>query len=214
VNVAIERFGEPALVLTVAGAASPDVQRRIWRVAREARAWKGVIEAVCGAGNLSLVADPDSADFQRLEERLRETWSATADAAFEPGRLHEIPVSYGGDDGPDLAAVADHAGLSRREVVELHAGGEYAALFLGFLPGFAYLGGLDPRLAMPRRRDPRTAMPAGSVAIGGTLTGIYPFRSPGGWHAIGRTQAVLFDPRRSPAASIAPGDRVRFVPVR
>lgn len=129
-----------------------------------------------------------------------------------PGRLVEIPVHYGGSDGPDIDAVAKHTGLSVDALIERHSAAEYTVYFLGFQPGFAYLGGLDPALATPRRKDPRVTVPAGSVGIGGEQTGVYPTASPGGWQLIGRTSAVLFDPNRDPPSLLEPGDRVRFVP--
>ena len=107
--------------------------------------------------------------------------------------------------------MAQHAGLAPAEVVELHSGGEYTVYFLGFLPGFAYLGGLDPRLAAPRRAEPRLAVPPGSVGIGGEQTGIYPLASPGGWQLIGRTSLRLFDPLRAAPSLLLPGDTVKFV---
>ncbi len=144
-----------------------------------------------------------------LEARLA---GLEADAAV-PSRTVEIPVHYGGADGPDLEHVAAHARLTAAEVVRLHAAGEYLVHMLGFAPGFPYLGGLDPRLHCPRREVPRTAVPAGSVGIGGSQTGIYPLVSPGGWQLIGRTPLELFDPAREPPALLRAGDRVRFVPV-
>lgn len=211
-SVLVERFGERAIVLATGQSGSLEVQRRIWGVARVARTWDDVADAVCGDGNLTVfVRDADAADFTTLALLMREAWETPSGAVAESTRLIEIPVQY---DGLDLGEVARHAGLSEREVVELHAGGEYVALFVGFLPGFAYLGGLDARLAVPRRAVPRAIVAAGSVAIGGELTAIYPFASPGGWNVIGRTDAVMFDARRSPAAAIVPGDRLRFVEVR
>jgi KipI family sensor histidine kinase inhibitor len=121
-----------------------------------------------------------------------------------------IPVCYGGDFGPDLAAVAAHTGLSLDATIARHAAGDYSVAMLGFAPGFPYLLGLDPALHMPRRADPRTRVPAGSVAIGGAQTGIYPRELPGGWQLIGRTPLALFDPTREPPAALAPGTRVRF----
>jgi KipI family sensor histidine kinase inhibitor len=119
-------------------------------------------------------------------------------------------VCYGGESGPDLDAVAEHAGLSRDDVIARHAAAEYTVAMLGFAPGFPYLLGLDRALQVPRRPSPRTRVPAGSVAIGGAQTGIYPRELPGGWHLIGRTPLVLFDPAREPPCLLAPGDRVRF----
>ena len=128
-----------------------------------------------------------------------------------PGSLHVVPVSYGGADGPDLADVAARTGLSEAEVVRLHSDAEYTVLVLGFMPGFPYLGILPVELDLPRRATPRVRVPAGSVAITGRQTGIYPFASPGGWHLIGRTSTRTWDPATNPPTLMAPGDRVRFV---
>ncbi len=122
----------------------------------------------------------------------------------------EIPVCYGGELGPDLDSVAQHAGLDADEVVERHARADYCVAMLGFMPGFPYLLGLDPSLNAPRRSSPRTRVPAGSVAIGGAQTGIYPRELPGGWQLIGRTPLTLFDPARAQPALLQPGQRVRF----
>jgi KipI family sensor histidine kinase inhibitor len=127
------------------------------------------------------------------------------------GRLVEIPVCYGGDDGPDLAQVAATAGLDPASVVARHSAVEYRVGMLGFAPGFPYLLGLDPTLHTPRRARPRSSVPAGSVGIGGAQTGIYPHAGPGGWQLIGRTRLKLFDPLQDPPSLLAPGDRVRFV---
>ena len=135
-----------------------------------------------------------------------------ADTAAGEGRLVTIPVCYGGDFGPDLPFVAQHAGLTEEEVIALHAGREYQIYMLGFLPGFPYLGGLDERLFTPRLGTPRTAIPAGAVGIGGEQTGIYPIASPGGWQLIGRTPLKLFDPA-SGTLPYAAGDRIRFTPI-
>ena len=131
-------------------------------------------------------------------------------AASKATRIVDIPVCYGGTCGADLDAVADHAGLSREEVIARHVAAEYTVAMLGFAPGFPYLLGLDPALHVPRRANPRTRVPAGAVAIGGAQTGIYPRELPGGWHLIGRTPLVLFNPRHEPPALLAAGDRVRF----
>lgn len=128
------------------------------------------------------------------------------------GALHEIAVEYGGIAGPDLPALADLAGMGTADYINSHAATDYVVAFLGFQPGFPYLRGLPPALHAPRRPTPRVQVAAGSVAIGGAYTGIYPAGGPGGWHIIGRTASVLFDPQRNPPALLMPGDRVRFVP--
>lgn len=127
------------------------------------------------------------------------------------GRLHEIPLAYGGADGEDLKEVARLHGLSEKAVVLAHSAVVYEVGFIGFSPGFPYLFGLPATLATPRLATPRTRVPAGSIAIGGEWTGIYPRATPGGWRLIGRTDVVLFDPRCDPPALLAPGDQVRFL---
>ncbi len=122
----------------------------------------------------------------------------------------EIPVCYGGEFGPDLDAVAAHTALDAGDVIARHLQAEYRVAMLGFMPGFPYLLGLDPALHAPRRASPRTRVPAGSVAIGGAQTGIYPRELPGGWQLIGRTPLRLFDPARAQPALLRPGQRVRF----
>ena len=125
-------------------------------------------------------------------------------------RTVEIPVRYGGALGPDLDDLARGHGLTADDVIAIHSGGDYVVHLIGFVPGFPYLAGLDARLATPRRDVPRTAVPPGSVGIGGSQTGVYPIESPGGWHLIGRTPLRLFDAGREPPALLRVGDRVRF----
>lgn len=136
------------------------------------------------------------------------------DAAGRAAAVVEIHVRYGGHDGPDLAQVASLHGLRPSDVIELHAARVYDVFFLGFAPGFAYLGTLPEQIVTPRLPRPRERVPAGSVGIAGEQTGIYPFSMPGGWRLIGRTELVMWDAEREPPALLAPGDRVRFVPSR
>lgn len=155
--------------------------------------------------------------FDPTTTRLEALWSTLAAeppaGAGRMGRLIEIPACYGGEYGPDLADVARAAGVSEREVVSLHAGRDYHAFMLGFMPGFPYLGVLDPRLQTPRLETPRVRVAAGSIGIAARQTGVYPFEAPGGWRIVGRTGVTLFDPGATPPALVAPGDCVRFVPV-
>ncbi|WP_369167714.1 allophanate hydrolase subunit 1 [Streptomyces sp. R28] len=148
------------------------------------------------------------ADPARLASEL-----TTAEVPPAPARARdvvELPVRY---DGPDLAEVAAHWGVTAQEVARIHAGTEFTVAFCGFAPGFGYLTGLPPRYDVPRRATPRTAVPAGAVALAGPYTGVYPRSSPGGWQLIGTTDTVLWDHTRVPAALLSPGTRVRFVPV-
>ena len=130
-----------------------------------------------------------------------------------PRRIFELPVSYGGEDGQDLDDVASHAGLTAAEVVAIHSGTDYRVYMLGFAPGFPYLGGMDERIAVPRLTTPRLRVPAGSVGIAESQTGVYPLASPGGWRLIGRTPVSLFDPNADPPVPFIPGSFIRFVPV-
>ena len=130
---------------------------------------------------------------------------------IEPGdELVEIPVVYGGEFGPDLDELCARTGLSQDEVIAIHTGGEYVVEMVGFTPGFAFIGGLDERLRVPRRSEPRQRVPAGSVGIAGERTGLYAMASPGGWTLIGRTPMTLFDPGAEQPFALAPGMRVRF----
>jgi len=205
----IFQFGDAALVCEAPPPATLDCQRRVWAAAAAARDWPHVFEVVPGMNNLTIVFDPLQADCAALASQLQDAWDAAA-AAPDAGREVDIPVQYGGEFGPDLDVVARHTGLSAQEVVRRHAAGEYVVFFIGFQPGFAYMGGLDEALHAPRRASPRLEVPAGSVGIGGEQTGVYPASSPGGWQLIGRTDVALFDPTRNPPTLLQHGDRVRF----
>jgi len=207
--VRIYPLGDEALVCESPPPATLDVQRRVWAVAALARDWPQVEEVVPGMNNLTITFDPLSADRDALAAQLDAAWRDAGDTGIA-GRDIEIPVQYGGEFGPDLDAVAAHTGLTAQQVIERHAAGQYVVFFVGFQPGFAYMGGLDASLHTPRRKEPRVAVPTGSVGIGGEQTGVYPAASPGGWQLIGRTPVALFDPAAKPPALLLPGDRVRF----
>ena len=206
----IQALGESALILNTGSSATLEYQQRLWAIAAQAAQWPHVRDIVPGMNNLTILFDPLAADPQQLEERLQEAWD-TAAVSQKTGRKIDIPVVYGGDSGPDLEEVARHTGLAPAEIVKRHTAAEYIVYFIGFQPGFPYLGGLDPKLATPRRSEPRVIVPAGSVGIGGSQTGIYPAASPGGWQLIGHSAVQLFDPNENPPTLLQPGDRVRFV---
>ena len=174
-----------------------------------ARPLEGVLEVVPAARTLLVCFDPLATDAGRLTRALRAT--PFAPGAPAAGPQAEIPVTY---DGEDLEAVAAHAGIAPAEVGARHAGGEYVVAFIGFAPGFAYMTGLDERLHVPRRDEPRTRVPAGAVAVADRFTAVYPRPSPGGWQLIGSTDAPLWDLEREPPALLVPGARVRFVEAR
>ncbi len=174
----------------------------------------GVVETVPTFRSVLVIYDPAMTTLTALAERAEACVRAARPAPADGGSLIEVPVVYGGQAGPDLDAVAAACGLTPDEVIDLHSETVYLVYMLGFSPGWPYLGVLPPALRLPRRSTPRTRVPAGSVAIADALTGIYPQETPGGWHLIGRTLLRLFDPARSPACLLRPGDRVRFVPLR
>lgn len=206
----LHSLGDAALLCELPPPATLAQQQQIWALANEAVQWPAVQEALPGMNNLTLMFDPARIDAAELEMQVLAVWPQLAAAAIE-GRTIEIPVAYGGEHGPDLADVAAHTGFTPAEVVRRHAAGEYVVYLLGFLPGFAFMGGLPPELATPRRAEPRVAVPARSVGIGGAQTGVYPLVSPGGWQLIGRTPLQMFDPAAAEPTLLRPGDRVRFV---
>jgi len=174
----------------------------------------GIVELVPSYRALMISFDPVAIDDAALARLVVDTAATTRPDAVER-RTITLPVAYGGAHGPDLEAVAVHAGLATDAVIDRHAGTLYDVFFLGFTPGFPFLGGLDPALATPRRATPRLRVAAGSVGIAGSQTGVYPVPSPGGWNIIGRTPVALFDPRRGKDAAVLlrPGDRIRFQPI-
>jgi len=206
-TLSVHALGEAALCCTLPAPLSLEQQQRVWQLASSLADRAGVQELIPGMNNLTLVFDPLRTEPTELEAAVQALWAKPL-RRQQAGRLVEIPVTY---DGPDLGDVASHCGLSADEVVRRHTQGQYVVYFIGFQPGFAYLGGLDEALHTPRRAEPRVAVPAGSVGIGGAQTGIYPLATPGGWQLIGRTSLALFDPHATPPTLLAPGDLVRFV---
>lgn len=204
-------LGETAVVLELEPPVTLATQKRIWRLTQRLGEIPEVVEAIPGMNNITVVLrNPHSLALDAIE-RLQRWWEESE--ALEPdSRYIEIPVVYGTAAGPDLGEVARHAGLTEKQVVELHSSIDYVVWFLGFQPGFPYLGGLPEQLATPRRDEPRLQVPAGSVGIGGAQTGIYPLATPGGWQLIGHTPLPLFDPHRDEPVLLRPGDTVRFIP--
>ncbi len=218
-------LGEAAWTVVLGDTVDRELHARVIELAaRIAEAGlAGVVEIVPAYAVVTVFFDPLEADAEVLREQLSRL--ATVPSARPPvrpsalpssrppvrpsARLVTIPTRY---DGPDLDHVATETGLSRTEVIRRHAEPEYLVYLLGFVPGWAYLGDLDPALAIPRRNTPRTRVPAGTVAIAGGQTGVYPLATPGGWHLIGNTSLRMFDPAREPAALLRVGDRVRFEP--
>lgn len=218
-NLRILPMGDRALVVEYGDSPSPELSARITATARRLRAspLPGVLDLVPAYTTLTLHFDPvaigGNAPFDTLAEQLGAWLEAGAETAPAPARLVEIPLCYGGAFGADLEDLARRHGLDPGDVVAIHSGTEYTVQMLGFVPGFAYLGGLDPRLFTARRDAPRPRVPAGTLGIGGEQTGIYPLDAPGGWHLLGRTPLRLFTPQREPPCLLNAGDRVRFRPI-
>ena len=177
----------------------------------ELRPLPGVLNLHPAYTSILVVFNPLITDHESLQLALTALAAECDDSALPPPRTVEIPVHYGGLDGPDLEDVAAIHGLSPHRVIELHSTAIYTVYFLGFVPGFAYMGGLPAEIATPRLPSPRTHVPAGSVGIAGNQTGVYPFITPGGWRLIGRTETRMFDSTRDEMSLLRAGDHVRFV---
>ncbi len=209
----IRPAGDAAIALEFEARIDPAVNARVTAAAeRVATArLRGVRDVVPSYHSVTVYVDPLRADAARVWAALEE--AASAPPAADAAREVVIPVRYGGAAGPDLEEVAAFAGCPADEVVRRHAATPYRVYMVGYLHGFAYLGTVDPRIAMPRRPIPRLAVPAGSVGIAGGQTGVYPTVAPGGWRLIGRTTVRMFDAERHPPGLVGPGDRVRFEPL-
>ena len=207
-------LGDSAILVTLGHAVERGLNQRVHALATAVRTAGigGVTDVVPAYASLAVHYDPSAVDAEQMTSRLCDVLQAPLPRGIEStgGSLVTIPVRY---DGSDLLTVAYATGLAPDEVVARHSAVEYYAYMMGFAPGFAYLGDLDAALQLPRRAVPRTRVPRGSVAIAGSQTAVYPHETPGGWHLIGTTDRVLFDPQRDPPALLRAGDRVRFEPI-
>lgn len=207
--------GDAVLMAEFADLIDPAVNARAVNLSRALRADRiaGVRDIVPTFRTVAVYFDPLVADPDALARRLRELCDTTSDDPTANAAEVDIPVCYAPEFGADLEEVARFARLTPDDVVAIHAGRVYRAFMLGFVPGFAYLGTVDERIAAPRRAFPRVQVPAGSVAIAGQLTGVYPSRTPGGWNIIGRTPLAMVSWDREPCTLLNPGDVVRFHPI-
>ncbi|MBA3295322.1 MAG: 5-oxoprolinase subunit PxpB [Acidobacteria bacterium] len=207
--------GDAALVVELPARIDPVINVRLVSMAERLRRCCGsaILDAVVGYCTLTVYFDPLLVDAGWLEGELRALAAEDVAPADVEGVRIDVPVCYGGELGPDLVSVADTIGATVDEVIALHCAPEYLVYVVGFVPGFAYMGVVDERLALPRRAAPRTRVPSGSVAIAAGQTGIYPMETPGGWHLLGRTPLRPFDAARNEPVLFSPGDRVRFHPI-
>jgi inhibitor of KinA len=205
-RLTVQPLGDTALLAELGTRLDTALNTRAIALAAALKKRRDVRQAVAGYGSVTVQFDPDQATHESLAAAIKRL-AAKRPPMAEPGRLHRIPVTY---DGPDIAEVAERLKLSPEEVVEIHTRPIYRVFLVGFVPGWAYLGPLPEELELPRRPVPRTQVPAGSVAIAGRQSGIYPLPTPGGWHLIGRTQVKLFLPDSDPPCLFRAGDRVKF----
>jgi len=206
--------GDAALV-EFGDAIDPAINRRVrdLLLAIERARPAGVRDLVPTYRSLLVLYDPLAVSYDGIRRQVADLADSATAVPAPPPNVVEIPTAYGGAFGPDLDFVASHNHLTPDEVIAIHAGTDYLVYMMGFSPGFTYLGGMSARIAAPRLKTPRTAIPAGSVGIAQQQTGIYPVESPGGWQLIGRTPVSLFDPRRTPPVLVEAGDYIRFVAV-
>ena len=208
----ITALGTSAMLLDIPGELSLQTQQKIWALARAVDRWPRVAEAVPGMNNLMLtLSDPPSSQVHwlQLAQVLQRAWEEAEPLTLQ-GRVVDLPVIYGGQHGPHIADVMTHTGLSLEDIVALHSAPLYPVYALGSHPGYCYLGGMDPRIATPRRKSPILDLPAGSVSIGGVQTGVSASAGPSGWNTIGRTEMSFFDHRLPAPALLQPGDLIRF----
>ncbi len=205
----LRRYGRSALLVELDSLSRVAAVHGQLRAARADGRLPDVIELVPAARTVLVAVRPGSRGLDAVRDVLAEPAAAAVPAGA--GRAVTIPVRY---DGADLDLVARTAGIDPAEVVALHSGAEFVVAFLGFAPGFGYLIGLPEPLRQPRLDEARPSVPSGSVAVAGEYSAVYPRASPGGWRLIGSTEQVMFDPDAEPPALLAPGDRVRFEPVR
>ena len=214
-GVQFQPASDQSLLVYFGQQVTPDTHQRIRKLLRLLES-----EPVAGIRNLhpaycSVLVDFDALKLNHaeLETVLRSYLGRLGALSLPNPREREIPTCYGGEFGPDLAEVAAMHGMTPAQAIDLHASVTYVVYFLGFVPGFAYLGELPEALATPRLTNPRRSTPAGSVGIAGNQTGVYPFATPGGWRLIGRTPIAIFRPERNDMSFLSIGDRVRFTPI-
>ncbi len=202
----IQPLGDTALLAELSTRLDTAINTRAIALATALKKRRDVRQAIAGYASVTVQFDPEQTTHDSLGAAIKRL-AAKRPPMAEPGRLHRIPVNY---DGPDIAEVGERLQLSRERIIEIHSRPIYRVFLVGFVPGWAYLGPLPDELVLPRREVPRTQVPAGSVAIAGRQSGVYPLPTPGGWHLIGRTSIKLFLPDSDPPCLFRAGDRVKF----
>lgn len=211
----ISAFGDTGLRIQFGDHISKDINQQIrsFCILLEKEGIPGVIEWVPTYTAITVVYDPYTIFYSALVTQMEKLQNRLSDMELPPAEIMHVPVCYGGEMGPDLAAVARLHNLDESQVISTHSSGDYLIYMMGFIPGFAYLGGMSKEIATARLENPRAAIPAGSVGIAGEQTGIYPLESPGGWQIIGRTPIKLYDPNSSSPILLRAGNYIRFKPI-
>lgn len=207
--------GDSALLIEFEQKIAPEINAQITAFVHllKEQHIEGVTDLIPAFASLLINYDPRVIGYKDLKARIEELLKIEVSEEASEARVFEIPVCYGGEYGPDIANIAENAGLSEQDVIDIHCSKDYLIYMLGFLPGFVYLGGLDERIHTPRLANPRISIPAGSVGIAASQTGIYPLNSPGGWQLLGMTPVKTYDPERETPILVEAGDYIRFVPV-
>ena len=207
--------GDSALLIEFEQKIAPEINAQITAFVHllKGQHIEGVTDLIPAFASLLINYDPRVIGYKDLKARIEELLKIEVSEEAGDARVFEIPVCYGGEYGPDIANIAENAGLSEQEVIDIHCSKDYLIYMLGFLPGFVYLGGLDERIHTPRLANPRISIPAGSVGIAASQTGIYPLNSPGGWQLLGMTPVKTYDPERETPILVEAGDYIRCVPV-
>jgi len=224
--VSVRPLGDSALVIQLDKSISPIIHNKIINIVDllESDPFEGFIEAVPSYNNVTIFYDPVIVHLNNQKNVQKTSFEIVCASMMNyvkrsdsklpiKNRLVEIPVTYGGQFGPDLEYVAKTNNITPEKVIELHTKKDYLVYMIGFAPGFPYLAGINKKITTPRKKKPRQKIPAGSVGIAGEQTGIYPLETPGGWQVIGRTPVVLFNPKSSPPSLLKSGDEIRFVPI-
>lgn len=224
-KVTIKSLGDSALIVQLGDGVDLRIHQRVQSLTHLLNTYRfnGFVEAVPAYNNITVYYNPfivyqtsyktGKTSFQKVSAYIHELIMRGKEISESAERIVTIPVLYGGEHGPDLEYVAAYHNLTPEEVIQIHTHQDYLVYMLGFAPGFPFLGGVDKRIATPRRETPRQAITPGSVGIAGEQTGVYPLETPGGWQIIGQTPRKLFLPEQSPPTLLQPGDKIRFTPI-
>lgn len=211
----IEPFGDCGIRVQLGNSISKETNAKIrslsWFIEREKI--RGVIEWIPTYTAVSIYYEPYVITFEEIKQQIESMREKLEKITLPPANVIKLPVYYGGETGPDLEQVANHNQLSIDEVIRIHTSSDYLIYMMGFTPGFPYLGGMSEKIATPRLKEPRLKVPAGSVGIAGSQTGVYPMETPGGWQIIGKTPVKLYDPMRNKPILLKAGNYIRFVQV-